>query len=159
MKRIEDMAPNYIKQPFMKEYLIPLMNLIRLVFIKFNEENDKDIYAIIDAYMTQNEARKGMDKGNPKYLNMGWKQVYNRTPIDTLDKGEKSDNIMLHWLADTYTYWQWAYNLSSEEIDKRCPAKQLAKHYYPFHEAGITTTCRKLTEIYFPEVIKNDNPR
>lgn len=156
MPRIEDMCPEYIKQPFMKEYVFTLMNLIRLVFIKFNENNPYDIFALIDSYMQRNEARHGMDVGNPKYLNMGWKQVYNRTPMDDLPEGDKLDDIMLHWMADIYTYWQWAYNLSSKEISKRCPAKELYRRYNPFHEAGITTVCRKLTEIYFPEVIRNE---
>lgn len=138
--------------PFIKEYLTPLMDLIRLVFIMFNENNDLDIYAQIDAYMRENEARAGMDKGNPKYLNMGWKQVYNRTPMEKISRGEKSDTIMLHWLADIYTYWQWRYNLSSKEISLRCNAKELTKRYYPMHECSIPVACRKLTHLYFPEI-------
>lgn len=137
--------------PFMKEYLLPLMDLIRYVFILFNEENDLDIYAQIDAYMRENEARLGMDKGNPKYLNMGSKQVYNRTPMEQLEKGEKSDDVMLHWMADIYTYWQWRYNLPSKEISLRCDAKTLSKRYYPLHECSLQAACRKLMHLYFPE--------
>lgn len=131
-------------KPYIIEYLEPLMNLTRLVFNKLNEINNLDIFDLIDSYMRYSEVRVGMDKGNWKYLNMGWKQVYNSVPMDNIKEGEKTDTYMLHWMADIYTYLQWMTSISSEEISKKCPAKELAKIYYPLHETSIKNACEKI---------------
>lgn len=135
----------------MAEYLIPLMNLIRLVFVQMNRINELDIFEQIDAYMRTSDVRSGMDRGLWKELNKGWKQVYNSVDFSGIEPGEKSDDIMLHWLADVYTYWQWRYCLSSKEIRLRCNAKLLSKLYYPLHEAAIPVACEKLQNRFFPE--------
>lgn len=133
----------------MKEYLDPLMGLIWLTFNKMNEINDLDIYDQIDAYMRTSEARSGMDKGYPKYLNAGWKQVYNSVDMTGIKPGEKSDGIMLHWLADVYTFWQWRYNRVSKDISEKCDARMLSKLYYPLHEASLQNACGKLDDRFF----------
>lgn len=138
-------------KPYIIEYLEPLMNLTRLVFIKLNENNNLDIFDLIDSYMRYSEVRVGMDKGNWKYLNMGWKQVYNSVPMDNIKEGEKTDTFMLHWMADIYTYLQWMTNISSEEISKKCPAKELAKIYYPLHETSIKNACEKIYYKYLED--------
>ena len=136
-------------KPYIIEYLEPLMNLTRLVFIKLNENNNLDIFDLIDSYMRYSEVRVGMDKGNWKYLNMGWKQVYNSVPMDNIKEGEKTDTFMLHWMADIYTYLQWMTNLSSKEISEKCPTKELAKIYYPLHETSIKNACEKIYHKYW----------
>ncbi len=138
-------------KPYIIEYLEPLMNLTRLVFIKLNENNNLDIFDLIDSYMRYSEVRVGMDKGNWKYLNMGWKQVYNSVPMDNIKEGEKTDTFMLHWMADIYTYLQWMTNLSSKEISEKCPAKELAKIYYPLHETSIKNACEKIYYKYLED--------
>lgn len=137
------------KTAFREEYLIPLMNLIRLVFVQMNRINDLDIYKQIDAYMRTSCVRAGMDSGLWKDLNKGWKQVYNSVDMSDIEIGEKTDDIMLHWIADIYTYWQWKYCESSKEISIRCNAKQLSQLYYPLHETSIPTACEKLQNRFF----------
>lgn len=139
------------RNAYMKEYLEPLMNLIRIVFIKMNEINDLDIYEQIDSYMRNSEIRKGMDKGNWKCLNAGWKQVYNSVSKDNIKSGEKIDDCLLHWMADIYTYLQWMTNLSSKEISEKCPAKELAKIYYPLHETSVKNACEKIYYKYWED--------
>lgn len=134
---------------FHEDYLNPLINLTKLVFIKFNEENDLDIYQQINEYMQKSDIRKGMDNGNWKDLNKGWKQVYNSIDKSNLSIGEKLDDTMLHWLAEIYTYWQWRYKHLSMDINQKCPAKELAKLYYPLHETSTEIACQKLECKFF----------
>lgn len=133
-----------------KEYLIGTMNLIRLVFIQMNEINDLNIYNQIDAYMRTSDVRKKMDEGNWSALMKGWKQVYNSVDFSICKAdNEKSDDAMLHWLADIYTYWQWRYSLSSKDISEKCNAEMLSKLYYPLHETSIQNACEKLYNKFF----------
>ena len=132
-----------------KEYLEGTMNLIRLVFIQMNEINDLDIYQQIDAFLRFSDIRQKMDEGNWSALMKGWKQVYHSVPLDACDPGEKADGVLLHWMADIYTYWQWKYNRSSRIMSYRCPAKELAKLFYPLHEASIPNAAGKLDQRFF----------
>ena len=96
------------------------------------------------------DVRKRMDEGNWSALMKGWKQVYNSVDFsECKEDNEKSDDIMLHWLADIYTYWQWRYNLSSKEISARCDARLLSQLYYPLHETSIQNACEKLQKRFF----------
>ena len=132
-----------------KDYLIGTMDLIRLVFVKMNEINHLNIYEQIDSYMQTSEIRKRMDEGNWSALMKGWIQVYNSVDLSICHVGEKTDLIMLHWLADIYTYWQWKYNLPSKEINSRCNTRTLSQLYYPLHEASIQKACEKLQHKFF----------
>ena len=82
-------------------------------------------------------------------MKKGWKQVYHSVPLDACDPGEKADDVLLHWMADIYTYWQWKYNRSSRIMSYRCPAKELAKLFYPLHEASIPNAAGKLDQRFF----------
>ena len=114
-----------------------------------NEINDLDIYEQIDSYMQTSEIRKRMDEGNWSALMKGWIQVYNSVDLSNCHAGEKTDLIMLHWLADIYTYWQWKYNSSSKEMNTRCNTKTLSQLYYPLHETSIQNACEKLQHKFF----------
>ena len=149
MKLISDTEPDWTVA-YHKDYLVGTMNLIRLVFIQMNEINEWNIYDQIDAYMRTSDVRKRMDEGNWSALMKGWKQVYNSVDFsECKEDNEKSDDIMLHWLADIYTYWQWRYNLSSKEISERCDARLLSQLYYPLHETSIQNACEKLQKRFF----------
>lgn len=143
---IANLKKNNISFP--EEYIISLTNLIQLVFIKMNELNDYDIYKQIDLFM-QSNIRKMMDDGNWVALNKGWKQVYNSLNFKKLPFGNKLDITKLKWIASIYTFWQWKYNHSSYEINKKCNAKQLEELYYPLHEVSIKAACVKLEQKYY----------
>lgn len=147
--KIREIAENF-NVAYNKDYLEGTMNLIRLVFIQMNEINTLNIFDEIDAYMRTSEVRKRMDEGNWSALMKGWKQVYNSIDFaECKDDNVKSDDIMLHWIADIYTYWQWKYNLSSREISKRCSASLLSELYYPLHETSLDNATDKLQKRFF----------
>ena len=148
IKRICDVEDG-VTVAYTKEYLVPTMDLVRLVFIQMNESNDLDIWQQIDAYMRTSNIRIGMDQGLQGALDTGWKQIYNSVDMTGINAGEKTDDIMLHWIADIYTYWQWRYCVTSKEISEKCDAKMLSKLYYPLHEASIQCACRKLQKRFF----------
>ncbi len=54
---------------FIYEYLEPLIDVTKLVFMMLNETPDIDINKAIDAYYQTSDARLKMDKGNWMALN------------------------------------------------------------------------------------------
>ena len=50
------------KAPYHIDYLLPTMNLIRLVFIQIREIGDYNIFDAIDAYMQTSDIRAKMDE-------------------------------------------------------------------------------------------------
>ncbi len=146
------------EHPFISEYLNPLIELHKLVFEKISEQTEYDPYSMIDVYMQQSDMREKMDIGNWSALNKGHKQVLNSIPKDACDpwQGDSLDVVKAHWIAIIYTLFQWEYNISSREINKRIPAKELGYLYNPFHEASDTAVCRKLLHKFFAEKEEND---
>ena len=138
------------KVAYDKDYLIGTMDLTRLVFIMLNEQNILNIYDQIDAYFQTSEIRERMDKGNWSALMKGSKQVFNSIDkSNCANDNEKSDDIMLHWLADITVYLQWKYNLSSREFNTKCDARTLANLYYPLHETSINNAADKLYHKFY----------
>ena len=149
MKTLDTVEPGWTVA-YDRYYLVPTMNLIRLVFVQMNEINNLNIYDQIDSYMRNSEIRARMDTGNWSALMKGWKQVYNSVNLRVCHEDNvKSDTAMLHWLADVYTYWQWRYCVKSADISKRCDARQLTQLYYPLHETSIQNACEKLHKRFF----------
>lgn len=139
-----------MEHPFIKEYLTPLMNLHRLLYIMMGKDDKYDTYSMIDSYMQTSEIRSKMDIGNWSALNKGWKQLYNDVDLSNCPpKTEEIDSIMLHWIADIYTLFQWMYNIPSKEINRRVPANVMSNIYYPLHEISIKRACEKIYEHYF----------
>ena len=135
-------------------YLVPLMNLHRLVFIDFYKMEEYDTFSLIDAYLSSSELREKMDKGISSALNACDKQCLNSVDYSLCKKKteEAADPALLHWMADIYTLFQWMYSISSKEIVKRIPAHELARVYYPLHEATEKNACEKLLHIYFRDI-------
>ena len=89
--------------------------------------------------------------GNPLYLNKTPKQILGNMGIAVkteFEINEKYDECILEWMADVYTYLQWKYNLSSEEIVKKIEPEQLYQKYFPLHETSLSNCAEKLMKIY-----------
>ncbi len=137
LEKYENTAYNYL-------YLEPLMNLIRYVFILWNN-TDRNTFDTIREYMTNSEIRQKMDRGLSPFLNKGSKQVFNDIDLDKCRYSEdKINESILYWMADIYTYLQWRYNIPSKNIYEKINAEELAKLYYPLHETSIKNACEKL---------------
>ena len=61
----------------------------------------------------------------------------------------------MRWMADVYTLYQWMYNISSKELSKTVPAREMWKIYTPLHETSEKNACKIINRIYF-EGEKND---
>lgn len=133
-------------------YLDSMFQKVRYLF-KLIARNCDHVFAVITDYM-EGEHRKRMDEGNPLYLNKTPKQILGSLGIGIHNQTEISaeyDEFILEWMADIYTYMQWKYNISSEEIVKRIKPEELYSKYYPLHEASIKRGVEKLMEIYFEQ--------
>lgn len=139
--------------PYIVEYLEPLIKVHYLVFEKIAAQKEYDAFSMMDAYMLFSEIRQRMDAGNWSALNKGWKQIFNDIPKDKCEKyhGQEPDDILAHWMAHIYVLFQWLYNIPSNEICRRIPAKELSHIYNPLHEVSEKTACQKLLHKYFPD--------
>lgn len=146
--------------PYIKEYLYPLMELHRLVFIELEKQfPQKDIFSLIDTYMRESQIRERMDEGNWIALNKGYKQVINSIPMDHCEefKGNVVDDIALRWMADIYVLLQWTYNIPSKRISECVPAKELFFIFSPLHEASEKIACEKIYKKYIEDSNKDMN--
>lgn len=142
--------------PYDVLYLNPLMDLHRLVFLRFMENEEHDFFSLIDNYMQTSDIRAKMDVGNWSALNKCDKQVINSVDMSNVtkkDPAEVIDYFIMHWMADIYTLFQWMYNIPSKEINDRIPAKKLYKIYYPLHETSEKNACEKLYHTFFEDFV------
>ena len=142
-----------------KMYLDSNMNLHRLLFFDFMNNKEYDFFSLIDTYMQTSEIRAKMDIGNWSALNKGDKQLLNSIDYTRCKKNSQNnsniDYFIMHWMADIYSMFQWMYAISSADINKRIPSKEMYKIYYPLHEASHKIACEKIYETYF---IQNKQP-
>lgn len=130
-------------------YLDSMIQKIRYLF-KLLARNKKNPFPAIEDYM-KGTYRKYMDMGNPLYLNKTPKQIMGSIGIDgkmDLEISKNYDEFILAWMADVYTYLQWKYNLSSEEIVEKIKPEELYYKFSPLHEASLENCAEKLKEIY-----------
>ena len=130
-------------------YLDSMIQKTRYLF-KLLARNNEEPFSSIQNYM-KGTYRRYMDMGNPLYLNKSPKQIMNSIGVQAkkdLDISENYDEFILEWMADMYTYLQWKYNLSSEEIVEKIEPKDLYKKYSPLHETSLSNAAEKLKEIY-----------
>ena len=137
---------------FMYEYLEPLIDVTKFVFVLFNHMSDIDTVKAIDAYYQTSDIRLKMDKGNWRALNKGSKQILLSVNLDNCyeENSQKIDGIMLYWIANIYTKWQWNHpELTSKDINEKCPVTTLMKLYYLLHETSDEKVIEILNNRYF----------
>ena len=137
---------------FMYEYLEPLIDVTKFVFVLFNHMSDIDTVKAIDTYYQTSDIRLKMDKGNWMALNKGSKQILLSVNLDNCyeENPQKINGIMLYWIANIYTKWQWNHpELTSKEINEKCPVTTLMKLYYPLHETSDEKAIEILNNRYF----------
>ena len=134
-------------------YLKSNIELHRLLFLDFTKNKDFDFFSLVDAYMQTSKIREGMDKGSPKELNKGDKQLLNSIDYSKCIKDAHNNKVIdygiMHWMADIYCQFQWYYKISSKEINYKIPSKELYRIYFPLHETSEKNACEKIYQIYF----------
>lgn len=131
-------------------YLDSMIKKHRYLFKLIGRNCEGNAFAVIDRYL-RGEYRKRMDEGNPLYLNKTPKQILGDMGIriqPDLEISDRYDEFILAWMADIYTYLQWKYALTSEQIAEKIFPEDLYKKYYPLHKTSIENAVDKLKQIY-----------
>ena len=53
---------------------------------------------------------------------------------------------MPDWIGEFYAYYQWYYNLPSEEVIKKVPLDFLKKAYFGLHDLELDLAVKKVGE-------------
>lgn len=139
-----------MSKPAYDEGYLDDMYLKNRYLFKLIARNCREPFSAIRQYM-ESDCRKGMDVGNPKYLNKTPKQILGDMGIRISAKAgisEQYDEFILEWMADIYTYIQWYYNIPSAVIGVKIAPEQLYQKYFPMHEAAVSRGAEKLVKQY-----------
>ena len=63
-----------------------------------------------------------------------------------LKDGDSLRGFMPDWIGEFYAYYQWYYNLSSEEVLEKVPLEFIMKAYYGLHDLDLELAVKKVGE-------------
>ena len=109
---------------------------------------DKDTEDFIKTYM-KSKTRQSIDKSmayvNTMDATQLW-QYFTDTEKYSLKNGKSLEGFMPDWIAEFYAYYQWYYNLPSEEVIKKVPLDFLKKAYFGLHDLELDLAVKKVGE-------------
>lgn len=109
---------------------------------------DKDTEDFIKTYM-KSKTRQSIDKSmayvNTMDATQLW-QYFSDTEKYSLKNGKSLEGFMPDWIGEFYAYYQWYYNLPSEEVIKKVPLDFLKKAYFGLHDLELDLAVRKVGE-------------
>ena len=109
---------------------------------------DKDTEDFIKTYM-KSKTRQSIDKSmayvNTMDATQLW-QYFSDTEKYSLKNGKSLEGFMPDWIGEFYAYYQWYYNLPSEEVVKKVPLDFLKKAYFGLHDLELDLAVRKVGE-------------
>lgn len=110
---------------------------------------EKDTEDFINAYM-KSKTRKSIDEAkayvntmNPEEL---W-EYFQQTDHYQLKQGKVMEGFIPDWIGEFYAYYQWYYNISSAEVNKKIPVDFLKKAYYGLHDLDLDLAVQKVGKI------------
>ena len=110
---------------------------------------DMDTEDFINAYMNS-KTRKSIDEAkayvNTMSVNELWTYFIN-TDGYSLKKGNSLKGFMPDWIGEFYAYYQWYYNISSNEVIKKIPLDFLEKAYLGLHDLDLEIAVKKVGEL------------
>lgn len=151
------------KHAYNELYLDDFTACVRSVFSVISEY-DCDVFYVLDFFLGCVVFQEVNSRGNPKYLNMGYKQLIECISFDEgLDwkktkKKEEVDEDILWWVGELLTRFQWRYSIDFRDWLKYSSVKDVYNMYYPLHEASYQVATEKLYEWYEYNK-KNKKPR
>lgn len=110
---------------------------------------DKDTEDFIKTYM-KSKTRQSIDKSMAYVNTMDATQLwhyFSDTEKYSLKNGKSLEGFMPDWIGEFYAYYQWYYNLPSEEVIKKVPLDFLKKAYFGLHDLELDLAVRKVGEI------------
>ena len=109
---------------------------------------DKDTEDFIKTYM-KSKTRQSIDKSMAYVNTMDATQLwhyFSDTEKYSLKNGKSVEGFMPDWIGEFYAYYQWYYNLPSEEVIKRVPLDFLKKAYFGLHDLELDLAVKKVGE-------------
>lgn len=109
---------------------------------------DKDTEDFIKTYM-KSKTRQSIDKSMAYVNTMDATQLwhyFSDTEKYSLKNGKSLEGFMPDWIGEFYAYYQWYYNLPSEEIIKKVPLDFLKKAYFGLHDLELDLAVKKVGE-------------
>ncbi len=109
---------------------------------------DKDTEDFIKTYM-KSKTRQSIDKSMAYVNTMDATQLwhyFSDTEKYSLKNGKSLEGFMPDWIGEFYAYYQWYYNLPSEEVIKKVPLDFLKKAYFGLHDLELDLAVKKVGE-------------
>ena len=109
---------------------------------------DKDTEDFIKTYM-KSKTRQSIDKSMAYVNTMDETQLwhyFSDTEKYSLKNGKSLEGFMPDWIGEFYAYYQWYYNLPSEEVIKKVPLDFLKKAYFGLHDLELDLAVKKVGE-------------
>jgi hypothetical protein len=123
-----------------------------LFFIIRDELPGIDEKWFIELYM-RSHARKMLDQGNPKYLNLPVKELLDHIceefPDGEYIKGHEWGGFLPQWVGKIYALYQWKYNVLSSDLIEILPLDEMERVFPTLHQAGWDTAVEKIHEFLY----------
>lgn len=110
---------------------------------------DMDTEDFICTYMAS-RTRQSIDEAKAYVNTMDAKTLWAyflETEQYMLKPGKALDGFMPDWIGEFYAYYQWYYNLPSEELIAKVPLDFLKKAYYGLHDLELELAVQKVGEV------------
>lgn len=132
---------------YSKAYLEDVVeNQGRLFDLYAQEYPDKDTEDFIETYM-RSKTRKYIDESQAYVNTMNARELLDyffNTDKYIKKSGKAMGGFMPDWIGEFYAYYQWYYDISSEEVLKKVPLKFLEKAYYGLHDLELELAVKKV---------------
>lgn len=110
---------------------------------------DKDTEDFINVYMNS-KTRKCIDEAKAYVNTMDAKELWKYFSDNEhyiLKSGKALEGFMPDWIGEFYAYYQWFYNISSDEVVKKIPLNFLKKAYFGLHDLELNLAVQKVGEV------------
>ena len=110
---------------------------------------DKDTEDFINVYMNS-KTRKCIDEAKAYVNTMDAKELWKYFSDNEhyiLKPGKALEGFMPDWIGEFYAYYQWFYNISSDELVKKIPLNFLKKAYFGLHDLELNLAVQKVGEV------------
>lgn len=107
---------------------------------------DKDTEDFIKTYM-KSKTRRSIDEAQAYVNTMSAKELWAyfiETEKYSLKPGDALGGFMPDWIGEFYAYYQWYYNITSDETLKKVPLDFLKKAYHGLHDLELELAVQKV---------------
>lgn len=105
-----------------------------------------DVESFIEKYMIS-KTRKYIDDGQAYVCTLAPDELWNyfrKTDNYTPNKGNPMRGFSADWIGQFYAYFQWYYNMASENVIKLVPLEFIRAAYYGLHDLDLDLAVKKV---------------